>query len=170
MEATKEAPKGKAMDFVYIGKRPLTSGGMGHVIHWIEQGGGRLGEKAIFKPAKDLSNLRVVGGVYTGARFDGKVSYGLGTARYTGRWTDTRQVAEWESEMDAFDKEAKAKKMATDDAANPVFDNMTIAEVRRLRYAASKRGDYATASAIRDMALLRIDKLPTKAELEREDD
>lgn len=160
-----EEQKGEPRDFVYIGDRPLQGGGTGTVIHWID--GEVLGERAVFK-LKRGKGLRVIGGVHTGARYDGTTAYGLSTARYVRKWPDAVAVAAWEAEDAALNKEAKLKRLVDNDAKDSAFDKLTIAQVRDMRHAALHRGDYTLASALMSMARMRIERRPTKTEQQDE--
>lgn len=160
-----EEVKGVPRDFVYLGDREVV-GGMGSVVIWID--GGKLGERSVFKTQRKKGSLRVIGGVYTGASFDGDTAYGLRNARYTGKWSDKEAVAAWEAESDVLETEAKLKRLADADAKDIEFDKLTIARLRVMHFEALQRGDYQTASALTSMARMRITRKPTKDELERE--
>lgn len=161
-----EELKGTPRDFVYIGERSLQGGGRGTCLHWIKDDG-TLSDTAIFTFDKRPVNLRVIGGVYTGARYDDaeRTSYGVKGARYTKKWHDDIAVAAWEAEVAYEEQQAKLKRLGADDAKDFAFDRLTIAQVRDMRHAALARGDYIKAAAIASMARMRIDRRPSKEEL-----
>lgn len=141
-------------DYVYIGKRQLRDGKLGHFIMRLMPDG-ELGKESGYR---DLKKFRpVIGGIYTGAIFTETHSKGIETAQFKGRWQDQIKLLEWQALDRVAETEMKRKRIEADARRTNEMDNILL-PIRRAIYNANRRGDYTEASAIRAAVQISLNK------------
>ena len=141
-------------DYVYIGKRQLRDGKLGHFIMRINS----VGELDKESGYRDLKRFHpVIGGVYTGAVFSEKHAKGIETAKYDRQWPDPMKRLEWGA-LDRVAETAIKKKRIEADARRMNEMDSILLPIRRAIYNANRRGDYTEAHAIRQAVEISLNK------------
>lgn len=148
--------KGVPMDFVYAGKREGRDGKAYDEI-WIVHEGAKLGRKWMFKAERAT---RLIGAIYTGARFDDAagMAYGLKDARWTGkRWSDAVDVTRWQLAHDDDEALMARKRIEANEDRSSMIEQ-ALRPIREVMDAARKRGDYATVHGMQDAVIRALHK------------
>jgi hypothetical protein len=152
----------KPQDYVYIGRRQLKDGKIGHFIRRIDNTG-ELGKESGYV---DLKKFRpVVGGVYTGATFSETHAKGIDSAKYNRQWPDVMHRLEWQALDRNTEAEIKRERIEKDARRTNEMDRILL-PIRRAIYNANRRGDYAEAHAIRNVVQISLNKPLTASEEE----
>lgn len=106
-------------------------------------------EEMLFKATKIR---RVVGVIYTGAKFSATSSKGLDTAKMAGRWYNRNDVAEWEG-LEASALASMAATKLEKDAGRVGEIDGQMRKLRATYSAAMERGDMATCRALEGAVL-----------------
>lgn len=141
-------------DYVYIGKRQLRDGKLGHFIMRLTADGELTKESGY----RDLKRFHpVIGGVYRGAVFNETHSKGVDTAKFERKWPDVIKLLEWQS-LDRVAEAAMKLKRIEADARRTNEMDIILLPIRRAIYNANRRGDYTEASAIRSAVTISLNK------------
>lgn len=145
-------------DYVYMGRRVLQSGKLGHEVAEINEDGS-LGKPRVY----GVKMSKVIGGVYRGAAFDEKNSYGLIGALYDHKWENQDDLIAWEA-LDNASRIDMARVRTEKDAKLNAQMHACLLPIRRAIHAANKRGDWQGAAAIRHVFTALLAKPMTKEE------
>lgn len=98
-------------DFIYCGRRVIKDAKLGIAIRLILEGGVLSEERLWACPARH--NRFVIGGVYTGAEFSDKQSFGLDSAKYV-KVVDRNDVMLWQAKDEQANIEVKSLRLEAD--------------------------------------------------------
>jgi hypothetical protein len=152
---------GTPTDFVYAGRRQGTKG-MVHVFHWVDAGRS-IGDKFVVDGKVFGRYGKAIGGVYTGARYDGTTAYGLTTARFCDTLEDKALIIQWEALDAEYAMEAAAK--ASEGKIKPVIQQELLG-IRRMMAAMRKRGAHHEVHALIQLVQQELYRPLTKDEAE----
>lgn len=147
-------------DYVYIGR---VLSGTGKVYGKIQQvNGGKLHGDILPYDFKVLKG-KVVGCIYTGAKFGPTAARGLSQATYCGRWHDAGQIMDWKIRDDAVATEIRTAK---DEQNSKRIDEIeSIMLTLRKRYAAyDRQRDHAGKEALEAAVLRALRSAPRDKE------
>ena len=156
MSANESHPDAVEADYVYVGRRFNSKGKAVVCVRVIEQGD-KLGVESLY----DLASFknRVIGGVYSGAKFYEGGSLGLAQAAYVRRWADPMAQADWLSRDEAVAVELrKAKQMANDKKTHEIED--ALLPLRKLYAHYDQRADFAGKEALEAAVLRALRRRP----------
>lgn len=108
-------------DFVFTGRRLIDTGVIGCATRVIIED--ELSTKEQIWDWKPMHARWVVGGVYTGAKFNATQVIGLGAARFTKRWSDAASVALWEAKDEEANIEHKSHRAQLNAKKQRVIDD-----------------------------------------------
>jgi hypothetical protein len=151
-----EPVKGTPRDFVYAGHRLDKKGDLFDALCVVGEDG-KLGELSLYKASRAM---RILGGIYRGARFDDAMSYGLKSAKWTGeRWDDKPEVEVWRARSDDADIAYKQARLEANADRSSLIEK-SMEPVRQLYAETIKRGDYNGAQALERAVLRALHKRP----------
>lgn len=158
--------KGEPITFVFAGRRLLSNSKTGYVFYPVEDG------KLVEKPHTytTVKGKHIIGGIYTGARFDAaaNVVYGLSLMRWSDTYKDKDKdrVAGW----NGLDHEAMKEQAEIRAAAKYKPDAVEMMlPARRTMAALYRRGASHEAQAYRDMLIAELYRPLTKTEKEADE-
>lgn len=143
-------------DFIYAGRRILSSGKIGHCVIPLDDASEHMSEKIYDLGAKYRA---VIGGVYQGAAFGETKSYGIAIAKLDRVLHDLPERIDWLAEDRQVDIELAARRLASDAKRRNEIDDAML-PIRKRLHAARSRGDMATALAIRQAVMASLEKMP----------
>jgi hypothetical protein len=104
-----------ARDYVFIGKHWQTqTSKMMVLIRLINEDGTLNPRESMYAYSKKMD--KTIGGIYRGALFTDKQSRGMDGAKYTGRWSNTEDIALWESQAEDAETAQANVRLEKDDA------------------------------------------------------
>lgn len=154
--------EGIARNVVCAGQRTGKDNKTHVVLHLLEAENKLNETERWYKYSKGMPSI--IGGIYTGASFDGGTAHGLAAVRYVGPWDgDPVLVAAWRAAEFAHDlrlASARNEKKHTDDLA------ATLLPLRRTLHAMHKRGMHMEAYNYVEMIAAEMRRPLRKTELE----
>jgi hypothetical protein len=149
---------GVARDFVYAGKRRAVGGGALEVWYLLNDGDS-LDERMLFKAER---KSKVIGGVYTGARFDDGKAYDVHLVSWKRRWGGNQNtIAQWQAEEYEFEREGAVERMEKEHRAEL---EKSLLPFRRKYHALQASGKWVQARVYQEMIASLIAKPPTSKE------
>lgn len=145
-------------DFIYCGRRSLTSGKTGYALQPLEQKGdvtAFFGDEMVFELRR--GPRRIIGGIYTGAKFGVTQAAGIDAARFSRMWVDPEDRLTWTAKDEAVEAELKEEKMRKDLTRMNEIEKI-MEPLRALYQKHYESGDTGAARALRisvELALLR---------------
>lgn len=154
---TEPLPDLESLDFIYCGQRLVAGNKMGVKFTLLREGR----PAGTFVTQKAGRGTKVVGGVYTGARFSKETAVGTGEARFVRMWEDSAEVMTWEALDGAAIAEARSRKLAADASRVSEIERLLI-PLRKLHQTSRARNDHAGLEAL-EAAVLRALRTPIRA-------
>lgn len=150
-----------AMDFVYSGRRWSSNGKLLITLYPIVDG--VLQKERVFE--YDRKAHRVVGGIYTGAKFNDGSMLGFTSAlQYVGRWENQADLLEWQAKDEHAETRSKARKLEADDKKISEIERILLP--LRIQYESMrKRRDMAGMEALRLALNNALYSAPRESEL-----
>lgn len=140
------------MDFVYLGRRMVTSGDYGHEIALVNPSDRTIGDRRVFPHGKEWAR-RSIGSLYRGASFKTTGALGLNLAKFAGSFTATdAEQREWRAADEAAEAEIRMGEIEEKLRKSHAFESILL-PLREQYQSYNARFDSVGASCFREAVL-----------------
>jgi len=162
IEVESPAPVDEAVprDFVFIGRRAGNGSKAFGALRQIRDG--QLGPEEYY--GIDTTKGKIVGGVYSGAKFYEGGSRGIGAATWSKRWDVSDDLIMWRALDDAVETALRTAKLMGDSKKISEIDDILL-PLRKLYASYAKQYSHSGREALEQAVLRSLRSAPRKTEL-----
>lgn len=140
-------------DYVYCGQRLSADDKERSVVIRVIDDEGKLGKELYYKYSRDFTG--VVGGIYTGAKFNDTKVQGFNRTKYKSRWENSDNRLQWQMADEEVDVRLKLKKLEAD--AGRISDlQVALTDARKLYEKYYRAFDSAGCRALEQAVLAAL--------------